>query len=404
MSADVTARRLRSLATEDEPPALPPSQVDLGRVLKIGRRRRRLRGLAATGSAAAAVATVAVVVGTWAAVDHRPLVAPTSSATAAVAEPTVAACRVERLQGPWGGTPQLVMDPTGRYLAGYIDESRGGRRHAVMWTAGAFTELHLPVAAPTPMAVNSRGMIAGRAQRNQQSTGWLFHDGTFVELHQPPGAKAVFVNGMNANGDVVGEAEFSDGRGMAVVWWFGSSEATLLSNAANSVAFAIDDNGTAYGTLGDGDQAAYWPKGQPARSLPGPDGGNVGKVFHVAGGWAIGVGAAGPDGEARWVVWNLATHGSRWTAPLGLAEVEAVNAQGWLAGSTEGLGSRKPSRPAVRRYGVTQVLPPLNEDQTTGTADGISADGHTVTGTFDPGPFDPTAGGAAPEDRVIWHC
>jgi hypothetical protein len=296
------------------------------------------------------------------------------------------------------------MDPTGRYLAGYIDESEEGKRHAVLWTAGAFTELAVPVAAPTPLAVNSRGMVAGRAQRNRVSTGWLLHDGQFVELRAPAGAREVFVNGMNAKGDVVGYADYSDDRSVAVVWWFGSSRATVLSTSGNSVAFAIDDNGTAYGTLGDGDQPAYWPKGGPAQSLSGPDGTRVGKVLNVAGRWAIGVGAATDQGAARWVVWDLAKQNSRWTAALGLAEVDGVNQQGSLAGSTETMGSLKPRRPAVRRNGATQMLPPLNNDQANGTADGISADGHTVTGTFDRGLFDSTAGGAAPETRVIWHC
>jgi len=215
----------------------------------------------------------------------------------------------------------------------------------------------------------------------------------------------VFVHGLNASGDVVGEAEFSGDRSAAAVWWFGSTKATTLSSTGNGVAFAIDDDGTAYGTLGDDDQPIYWPKGQPAQPLADPDGGLGGKIFSVAGQWAIGVGgSADPNGSARWVVWDLTTHSSRWTASLGLAEVDGVNAQGWLAGTTETFGSVKPQRPAVRRNCTTQLLPALSDDQFKGIADGISADGRTITGIFERGIFDPTRGGAAPQTRVIWRC
>jgi hypothetical protein len=404
VTTDATTRRLRSLAADGSAEPLPPSRVDLERVVQVGRRRRRIRGLVGVGTVGVAVTTVvvlvAVLVGPLTPVPRPkpdlPLTNPSPSGTTA--------CRVERLTSPWPDLTNLVMDPTGRYLAGYVDHPNGGQRHAVLWTAGRFTELTVPVPAPTPVAVNAHGMVAGLSTRNGVTSGWLLHDGRFVELHAPAGATNVFLHGMNANGDVVGEAEFADGRSVAAVWWFGSTKATMLSGTGAGGAFAIDDEGTAYGTLGDGDQPIFWPKGQAAQRLADPDGGPGGKIFSVAGHWAIGVGSADPNGSARWVVWNLTTRSSRWTASLGLAEVYGVNAQGWLAGTTETVGSGKPQRPAVRRNGTTQLLPALSDDQFKGIADGVSADGHTVTGVLERGIVDPTRGATAPPARVIWHC
>jgi hypothetical protein len=323
-----------------------------------------------------------------------PAVAPSGVASVApsVATPPAPTCTVRSFVGPAGETINAVLDPSGTYIAGYYQS--GEIRHALLWQRGAPTELHPPGAAPTPMDVNAEGMVAGRSQRDGRSIGWLRHGSTYTELKPPTGAREVFVNGLNGRGDVAGEAIWSDRHSKAVVWAFGSSTPAVLptANAAFASANAIGEDGTAYGSAGDGDMVAAWPPGRAAQPLPGLDGDHVGKVFRVAGQWAMGVGSAAGTGlneHARWVLWNLAKPTATPTAPLGLPYAESVNARGWLAGYTD------EGRPAIVRDGRLIPLPGLDGDDGDGVASDLSDDGTIIIGTVD------KPSGTV---SVEWHC
>jgi hypothetical protein len=369
---------LQALAIDE----LPPSRVDLDRAIAVGRSRERRRQLGAAAAVAAATALVIVVGSALAQAAHgrvdSPAVRPTAGPTRAV--PAEAPCVARTVELPVAGKALAAIDPSGRYLAGYVDVASTNVRKAVLWTDGRPQYLDPPGAVPTPIAVNAAGMVAGRSQRSGHSTGWLFRDGHYVQLGVPKGAVEIFVTGLNARGDVVGWAAGPDSDISTAVLWPVNQNGTVkvLDTGADGEhrALAVGDDGTAYGVAGE--SATAWHPDGTTTTLPGLDGDNVGKVFHVAGDWAYGVGSESKErfGGARFVRWNLRTRQIEWPTDIRL---DTGNANGWMIGTKP--ASSPGGIPIIKHDGRIRLLGGIGKlAEVDGEGTGLSDDGKTAVG------------------------
>jgi hypothetical protein len=178
----------------------------------------------------------------------------------------------------------------------------------------------------------------------------------------------------------------------------------LAADQPDSMAHAIGDDGTVYGTISDGGAPVAWPTGGAMRRLPVPAGDQRGKVFAVAGDWAFGWAGTvasttptptpltGPaekmkkkmgDAQPNWVRWHLSTGR---VETLGGFDPSGINRAGTLAGQSPDGG------PALWRDGTVQLLPRQASRVRPGSALAISDDGSTIVGSLDEQP------------AILWRC
>lgn len=103
--------------------------------------------------------------------------------------------------------------------------------------------------------VNDAGQIAGYASypvgSTSQTHAFLATNGVAVDLGVLPGASSSTVNGLNNNGDVVGEVYIKDVGYRAVLWRNGSIiDLGVLPGQTSSFANAINDDGRIVGSSG----------------------------------------------------------------------------------------------------------------------------------------------------------
>jgi hypothetical protein len=379
---ETEARRL--LAPLAGEPALP-SAIDLGRAMADGRRRRRNRRVA--GVVAVAVVTALAAAGVPAALDLAP--DGTTSGMVLSAPPTE--CEPERLPVPDGGDHSITAgDHTGRYLLDYLGP--------LLWVDGRLTEWDHPYQTEIfgELVVNSSGTIAGSAVIDERGFAWVYEDGRFTELPTPPGGKDAVVIDINERGDILGELDYrADGLYPPVIWPAsdrGSVRELPMPDGYQADhllwAVAIDDDQTVVGTQVMStkmSRALLWSPDGTVSELPvpeefGPD--HTSYADDIRAGWILGRvydPAAGTSGVTRW---HLPS--GEISIGSGLSEAQAINAQGWLAGT---IGDNQfDKRPAIEVDGRVVELPyptgtePQVTDWQGVGADVISDDGRFVAG------------------------
>jgi uncharacterized membrane protein len=238
----------------------------------------------------------------------------------------------------------------------------------------------------------------------------VIRDGAYAELPLPPGAQGA-AHAINKRGDIVGQAFFESGDTRVVLWKAGGSDVTTLPAPAQwPGAHAIADDGTIFGSLGDGHTPYAWAPDGTGRVLPGPPGSNRGKAMGTAGDYVFGhagtpaptgdPGASKEDrardggGEPRWVRWQLST-GTVVEVTGGLSAY-AVDATGAVVGSVrKGAAPNVTTGPARWRDGKVAELPGPDGAPATGGVTSVSHDGTRLAGwTGDPNAPVPT----------VWRC
>lgn len=364
---------------------VPPLDVDLGRAMATGRRRVRVRRtVALTGTAA--LTTLAVAVGVMAGTREKP--APPS-----LGAPPGLSCRVSALPLPPGETQggALAVDPSGRYAVGAVagSEETGEQGKALLWDNGKLRVLDVPGFAPTPLAVNSAGVVVGGVTREHRLHAWAYVGGKVVTLADNGGGATA--NGVNSRGDIAGVIYRPGDRTEAVTWSADRTDTVhTITAPKNSGAKAISETGV---VVGFADSRPYvWKTAfeEGGRPLPALPGGSEGSVLGLAGDWAIGTSGPGD----RPVVWDLARGR---VEPVTAIKPAAVTATGTLVGASAATGSAPPySDASLLAGGKVYELPHLTERRDTDEAAGVSADGRVVVGR--------QATGAGRETPLLWRC
>jgi uncharacterized membrane protein len=414
---------------------IPPSGKRAEDVLATARETIRLRRIRL--AAVAGVATALVVVGVAVALPRRDTTAVPTHPLPTHSLPTVEAkspagppmeCRAAELPAPPGLDARqravIGMDPSGRYIVGQYRTAQN-TVGLLLWTDGV---LHQPAGAKAfaARAVNTRGVVAGKAPDGEASQAAVFRDGKVTILPRPPGATGSSVKAINTRGDIVGSVSGNDlprfhdsAEDLAILWPATGGYVMLKTDQDDTwphEATAIDDDGVIYGNLlihrqfGDtgysGDRPYRWNADGTGAMLPLPslqiD--EVANLVAATGSWAIGAAGNLPQGEftpspgtlkrPRNLRWNLAT-GTFETLSLGMPlDVSAT-------GVVVGLGSQDDPKPAVWRAGTETPLPLLDPDRSLMINASISADGRTIVGSTMP-PDSPDLKG--PYDLIRWSC
>ncbi|BCJ44114.1 hypothetical protein GCM10010168_09270 [Actinoplanes ianthinogenes] len=391
---------LRPLDTEPR----TPSTVDVRRAITDGHRRVRRR----TGYAGAALTFVAVTGVTIAsgALDHaapgRPTPGVDTAATkSAPAAPAPTSCTVQQLAAPRNAPKALISgaDPEGTYFVGRSYPQAGGYQ-AVIWHDGAGTEVPLPGDEEESLTdVTTTGTAVGWSYLHHKKTPFVYDDGRVSQLRGVTDGSA---EAINDSGAIVG----NDGD-HPVFWSSATATARRLpmpAGAQAAMAVDIDEDGTIVGTIDNKTPYVWLPDGSH-HALRTPDLGGKpaeGRVFHISGGWVIGVvneaGGGQASGKAR-AKGEIET--ARWNVGTGEVQVidgldgmpDAVNAQGWLTGIDRHTG-------AVLHADTSTIELPGLAPQGAGTladiANTVSADGKTIGGQSD------DANGVI--QPVVWHC
>ncbi|HEY2791570.1 MAG TPA: hypothetical protein VGJ28_04400, partial [Micromonosporaceae bacterium] len=224
----------------------PPTRVDLAEVIRLGqhRRVRQQFGRVAGGAGlalviAAAVATPFVVHAT---ATRTPIVTATRPTTAVSPASAVKfrTCPVTTLALPAGQTDfdANVVDPSGRYIAGYAASDTIYR--SVVWTDGAPRMVSLPGAHGEIDAINSSGTIAGSTFLDGFTDEHVYRiaNGTSTILDYPmSGRWHPFDVQIAADGAIAANAEpeHSNDEGVvALLWKPGATTATKLPSKPGS--------------------------------------------------------------------------------------------------------------------------------------------------------------------------
>jgi uncharacterized membrane protein len=376
---DEDAALLRRLQVDD----LPPSTVDLGRAVLVGRRRERL-GTVLTGGLVAGlvfgtIVAVAAVTQKGSATP-RPGISADASPSPQPAPPlencTIGKAPVTSVTS----FTKLLADRSGQVFV--TDESLPGG-DLTLWRGGHEQRIEgVPTGSGQPAAVNGSGAFVGASG---YKPAWVYRDGAFTVLPLPPDVSAVSMAGINERGDIIGTAFYwADGRSdtRAVLWRAGHEQTpVLLETTAGWSSDAVDiaDDGTVVGYLShrtdngpnDVTPTAWAPDGA-ARRLPMPAAWQTRRIPHggpfvyaIAGDWVVG----------DKVRWNLRTGAADVVDGLTIAKVdEHGRVFGYLPDGTP------TGRPAVWVNGDVQLLP-SDPGRPDATLSSVSLDGRHITGT-----------------------
>ncbi|GIH19597.1 hypothetical protein [Rugosimonospora africana] len=380
---------------------VPPPRIDLGQAIAAGRRRRRARH---AGWVAGATALVVVAVAGGAAVAGTPRGAPTAApggvgaahSATATATSDGGACIVQALPG-LGNHMVDAVDPSGSYVTSSQAIERSGAAYPVVWHDGTAVEIPLPNGADAAQinAVNVHGAVVGMASHGPHGMfAFVYRNGTTTALAKLPGYTLSSADGINATGDIVGNAFNDQGDEIPVIWPAAAPGTVHRLGTAAGTPYAIADDGTIVGSRGDGDAPWVWNASNgTAAGLPltTPADQPKGQALAVRGDWAAGwVGEAG-GGHLTSARWNLRTGAVQLFPGLFSGPPRGVNARGDLV---TGPGEASSGNTAVR--GGTALLlavGPYRAD--IASASWISDDGTTLIGTVKDGNTD---------TPVRWHC
>jgi hypothetical protein len=389
------AERMRDLLQDVD---FPEPRHDVGHTIRVGRRHRAVRWTAAvaTGTAMVAAATTLVQLAPWAGPTGRDDAAGPPAGPVRATASAPADCKIEHLALPGGVTSATTsgIDPTGRYVIGFPDESR-----TILWTDGQ--PKVLPAGAAGAEAVNASGVVVGSHMTGGGGQAWVYRGGKVSPLAVPAGGEAAQVS-INTAGDIAGTL-LRDGRSNVAVVWPAAEPGTyrILEAPGASMVRAITDSGVVVGSV-EGVGPYRWDAdgtGRPMATLPGLA---KGAVAHVAGNWGTGLlesalteptpHAGRPQNGFAAVRWNLTT-----------GEVTPVGVEGLPAGVDAAGRVLLPENPP-RLIGLDNVVRPLPPDPRLPRmhASGISDNG-IVAGSASTDDKDPNAG----PDRsqpLRWLC
>jgi probable HAF family extracellular repeat protein len=347
--------------------------VDVRRAIASGYRRRRLRRVAR--SAGVVAVALAVIAGTVEVAAHWP--ARPQPVVPAVTPPS--ACPFDLLALPSGDA--MHVDPTGTYIS--VD--------VVLWHNGHQVTMPMPAGAANVQTngINAHGVLVGMAQTGSgKQFAFVYRDGKATKLPALSGYSRSTAWGINAGGDIVGAA-FNDGDDVPVLWP-AAAPGTVHRLRSNGTAYAIGDDGTIVGTLGDGDVPWVFDRHGSGHALPTVPGAARGKAITIrgdwAGGWAGDSGSSGgPVPAARW---NLRTGAVQTFASID-GPATGVNVRGDLVngGGNDGPSAIRDGKPLQLAAGPDPV--------TRANAAWISDDGRTLIGSLV---------GPGPSKAVVWHC
>ncbi|MEV4518220.1 hypothetical protein AB0K00_55860 [Dactylosporangium sp. NPDC049525] len=271
------------LILTDEP--VPDSRVRVDDVVAAGRARvRRRRGVVA--GACAALVVLVTLAGVAAAVrpPHRepanPDPTPVPSVSAHPSGCTVAAVDVG---GEFGAT---YTDPSGRYIV-YTRAPDPGR--LVLYRDGAVVRQYTSGERFHTAALNTAGTVVGSLGKDAFRTT---DAGTVVTLPRPAGALGVSASGINAAGDIVGEASMPGKKFRAVLWRHTAPDVPVLlptPSGTSSSADGITDDGRVVGNLDQGAVPYLWNADGTGVALPTPPGMPGGVPLEIAGDWVTGL-------------------------------------------------------------------------------------------------------------------
>jgi len=314
---------------------------------------------------------------------------PLASATAAIAP---AACTAELLAVPEGYRDTQVDggDTSGRYLTGTAQ--RDGSSVPVVWDNGIVMPLSLPATSLAPIA-NEHGVFAGSHQfaGSNQGTAWVYRNGKFTTLPQPPGGVFYRPVAINNKGQIVGAGPgpTKGQTGQPPLIWGASNTIEAVADRSFMVR-GIDDDGTVIGQENfreyPGDlHGLIWRPGKTVTDLPAPPG--VGKAagLSIRDGWVGGAIAHRTPNEAplKPLIFHLGT-GQSIPLPPEVVSVEDVNRRGWAAVNLTG-ASAGSTKAGLLAEGTLLRLPEL---AATGPRDSVSVrsisdDGRVISGVID---------------------
>ena len=207
-----------------------PATIDIGRAIVDGKRRIRIRRLAAVGAIAGVTAVVVVVVpltagalrqrvlpetGTSAPVVDRSQTPPTPDRSAGPARLPID-CTGQRLAVP-DGVPKSIttgLDPTGRFILGRSYPG-GAAQQVLIWENGTARRVDLPGVDQMLVDANPAGVAVGRSYRSGVLTSWVYDGRTATELRaDDPAAPSA----IGETGRIVGYREAGEGGRRPVVW------------------------------------------------------------------------------------------------------------------------------------------------------------------------------------------
>ncbi|WP_327011408.1 hypothetical protein OHA72_31445 [Dactylosporangium sp. NBC_01737] len=267
----------------DEP--VPASRVRVDDVIAGGRARvRRRRGIVAGVCAAvlvlATVAGVAVGAPRGGPAHPDPAPPPVPSVSAHPSGCTVTTIDVG---GDIGG---LFTAPDGRHLAFSRAPDPG---LLILYRDGAVVrEYHTGERFQTT-ALNTAGIAVGMQGDDAYRTT---ADGAVVTLPRPSGALRVVAYGINAAGDIVGEAWMPGKKFRAVLWRHTALDVPVLlptPSGKSSSASGITDDGRVIGDIDQGAIPYLWNADGTGATLPTPPGMPGGRPLQIAGDWITGM-------------------------------------------------------------------------------------------------------------------
>jgi hypothetical protein len=354
----------------------PPPGIDAVRATATARRSHRRRRRATVAAAAVLLLATGATAG---------IVATGTDPVPPAAPPNYDRCAVR----PGAVPPDVTVtaaDPTGTRLAGYRVDPAGARSaETVVVRDGTVTVIPAPgTGRPgTPVAVDRSGTVYGwtkTAEEIDSKVPWVYRAGVTRRLPIPAGYAGAGIDGVNARGDVAGNAYRRVGTTVhqtGVVWPAGAHDSPVVTDPGPEFSFVevagIADDGTLVGRAASSpdDMTSYtWRPGGPARRLAEPAGGWSARVSGVNGRWAFGhlLNGAGPAAPTRW---NLAT-GAVETFPDVYPSASVVSPDGVLVVND----------PRAERVVVVDAAGGVHQLPTPGgRAVAISTDGRTLVGS-----------------------
>lgn len=386
-------------ALRDEP--IPPSTLDIGDLVARGRRKVQTRNwIGAAAITAVLVAAIPVALVNARSPNASPEQPPLATPSQAVTAPTSCTLEVLPIAAGYTGSSVSGGDSSGRFLTGSI--SRDGETAPVVWDNGVIMPLSFPPGTGT-VAVNRYGVIAGFSA----NVAWVYRDGKYLPLPQPPGNVIYRPIAINDKGQIAGAVPGPVVKGQTgyppIIW--GADDTVQAVADRSFIVRGIDDDGTVIGQenlrLYPGDlHGLIWRPGRAVADLPTPRGVNKAGAMSIRDGWAGGVIAydTATDGPLKPFIFHLGT-GQSVALPSEVATVEDVNSRGWAVVSLQA-ASGHVTRPGLLADGKLLRLP-----EPAGTSPGqwvavhtISDDGRVLSGGTGSGDGSPSA------KAVRWLC
>jgi hypothetical protein len=424
---ELAARALRTqLAHLDT----PPTRVDVGQVVREGRRAQRRWHVATALTVTALVGVLGVPSAIALGGGGGPGVTggPASAVTVPVGPLVPATCTMTNLPVPAGITEVFLdaTDRTGRFYAGSGRYGATKQIKAIVWRDGVPAVIDVPGVSgegrSVPTDANSAGVVVG-VWFDSSALGpafvWMYRAGVVSRLPVPAGYAALGSSRalVNDRGDVAASVYNEQQSSRIAIWPAAAPDRPYLLDTGRAAApNAIRADGAVAGVtypaesaISD-EQAVVWTMDRRGRVLAVPAGWDVAAPLDLHDDVVYGtvlqkplVQPPSPGSTAGWWPRSAGSAAVRWNLRTGKVEVfgslpgsfAAANHTGWLVVHARRGGEREADGVVVSPQRHAYRLPVRNE------RDGvqviwISEDGRTVVGST--GDY-PTA-----YHPVTWHC